>query len=84
MRITDQCYAVCMADSPKRSLLYGRRDVQGSHAQNHVEAKQVMSVALAVNQRRSAWSSGEGLLLGVSRLVLCGNLGLVLPDVLIS
>lgn len=60
MRITDQCYAVCMADSPKRSLLYGRRDVQGSHAQNHVEAKQVMSVALAVNQRPSVWSSGEG------------------------
>lgn len=58
--------------------------MQGSHAQNHVEAKQVMSVALAAKQRPSVWSSGEGVLLGASRLVLCGNLGLVLPDVLIS
>lgn len=68
-----------LVDQKGHSCMGGEMCKWGSHAQ----ARQVMSVGIAVNQRPSAWSRGRLLLCG-SRFMLRGNMGLVLSDVLIS
>lgn len=68
-----------LVDQKGHSCMGGEMCKWGSHAQ----ARQAMSVGIAVNQRPSAWSKGR-LLLCASRFVLRGNMGLVLSDVLIS
>ena len=54
----------------------GEMSKQGSHAQKCMQARWVMSVVLAMNQRPSAWMKGW-LLFSASPFVPCGNTG---PD----